>query len=69
MFNHRRKTIGKSMYYISEHNGAYIVKEIYNGSTVAKSDYRHYNVDDALEELTNIRCEQYYTDTSRQLRF
>jgi hypothetical protein len=69
MFNHRRKTIGKSVYYISEHNGAYIVKEIYNDTTVAKSKYTHYNIDDALRELATIRCEQYYTDTSRGLCF
>lgn len=69
MFNHRRKTIGKSMYYISENRGAYVVKEIFNGSTVAKSKYRHYNIDDALQELNGISCERYYTDQSRMLKF
>ena len=69
MFSHRRKTIGKSMYYISEVRGAYVVKEIYNGSTVGRSKYAHDEIDDALEELNNIRCERYYTDDSRQLRY
>lgn len=69
MFNHRRKFIGKSVYFISEHNGRYTVKEIYNGSEVAKSKYNHYNIDDALQELTNIDSEQYYTDGSRHVRF
>lgn len=69
MFNHRRKFIGKSVYFISEHNGRYTVKEIYNGSEVAKSKYTHYNIDDALQELTNIRSEGYYTDSSRSLNF
>ena len=69
MFSHRRKTIGKSMYYVSEHRGTYRVSEIFNGSTVAKSDYVHYNIEDALQELNGIRCEQYYTDCSRAIRF
>lgn len=69
MFSHRRKTIGKSVYYISEHNGCYQVKEIYNDTTVAKSKYTHYNIDDALDELATIRCEQCYTDTSQRLCF
>ena len=69
MFNHRRKTIGKSMYFISENGGRYIVKEIFNGSTVAKSKYTHYNIEDALQELNGISCEQYYSDQSRTIRF
>lgn len=69
MFNHRQKTIGKSVYYISGHMGRYVVSEVYNGVTVAKSKYTHYNIDDALQELTNIRCERYYTDSTRSIMF
>lgn len=64
MFNHRRKIIGKSVYYITE-NGGYTVTETYDGRLVAKSRYTHRRIDDALEELHNIRCERYYTDPSR----
>ena len=69
MFNHRRKTIGKSVYFVTKSNGAYIVREIYDDTTFAESKYTHYNIDDALRELATIRCEQYYTDTSRRLCF
>lgn len=69
MFNHRRKTIGKSVYYISEFFGRYVVKEIYNGHTVAKSRYTHYTIDEALQELNNIGCERYYTDCIRSIMF
>jgi hypothetical protein len=69
MFQHRRKTIGKSVYHIGENNGRYTVKEIYNGIIVAKSRYAHYNIEDALDELNSISCEQYYTDPSRRLIF
>ena len=69
MFNHRRKIIGKSLYFISESNGAYIIKEIYNGSKEAKSKYAHDEIEDALRELNLISCEQYYTDGSRAIRF
>ena len=69
MFNHRRKTIGKSMYYVSENGGSYQIKEIYDGNIVGRSDYLHHRIDDALHELENIRCEKYYTDSTRLLRF
>lgn len=62
MFEHRRKTIGKSVYYISEHRGNYIVKELYNGTKVAKSKYTHGKIDNAIQELHSINKEQYYTD-------
>jgi len=63
MFEHRRKTIGKSVYYISEHRGNYVVKEIYNGTQVAKSKYTNDKIDDAIQELHSISRERYYTDT------
>lgn len=66
MFNHRRKIIGKSVYYIVENDG-YMVREIYNDRLVASSKYTHSRIDDALEELNNIRCEQYYTDNSNKV--
>ena len=69
MFEHRRKAIGKSQYYISENNGCYIVKEIYNGSLVGKSKYIHHNIDDAISELNSISCERYYTDNSLGINF
>jgi hypothetical protein len=69
MFNHRRKTIGKSIYNIHESNGKYIICEIYNNSVLAESKYTHDNIDDALTELNNIRCERYYTDNSKQLKY
>lgn len=69
MFEYRRKTIGKSMYFISENRGNYTVKEIYNGTQVAKSKYTHRNINDALSELEAVSREQYYTDPSRQVRF
>lgn len=69
MFNHRQKTIGKSVYYISGHLGRYVVSEVYNGLTVAKSKYTHYTIDEALQELANIRCERYYTDCTRSIMF
>ena len=67
MFNHRRKTIGKSVYYINDRNGKYVICEKYNNSVLAESKYTHYNIDDALQELNNIRCERYYTDDSRAM--
>ena len=69
MFSHRRKTIGKSVYYIGENRGAYVVKEIYNGDTVGKSKYTHRTIDEALRELQSIRDERHYTDQSMAIRF
>lgn len=69
MFEHKRKTIGKSFYYISEFNGVYRIKEIYNKSIVGKSNYTHRNIDDALQELNNISTERYYTDDSKNLDY
>lgn len=69
MFDHRRKIIGKSVYFVSENNGAYTVEETYNGCTVGKSMYSHRRIEDALQELALIGCERYYTDDSRQLNF
>lgn len=65
MFNHGRKIIGKSVYYIGKDGGCYSVVEIYNGEIMTSSRYRHDRINDALEELHNIRCERYYTDPSR----
>ena len=73
MFNHRQKTIGKSVYYIENTDllgiGGYIVKELYNGTITGISKYIHRYIDDAMLELESIRCERYYTDDSRQLKF
>ena len=69
MFSHRRKIIGKSLYFVSESKGAYVVKEIYNGIKESKSKYAHDEIEDALRELASISCEQYYTDSSRAIRF
>ena len=65
MFKHRRKTIGKSVYSISSYGGRYVIEEVYNHSEVAKSNYSHYNIDDAIEELRLIDCERFYTDRTR----
>ena len=69
MFEHRRKIIGKSTYYITLNGAGYNISEIYNGTQVAKSKYTHRNINDALSELEAISREQYYTDPSRRVRF
>ena len=69
MFRHRQKTIGKSIYSITECNGYYLIVEIYNNIEAAKSPYMHYYVDDAIQELNNISTERYYTDNTRYFCF
>ena len=64
MFTHRRKTIGKSLYFISELPRSYVVKEIYNGTQVGKSKYTHRRIDDAIHELDGISRERHFTDSS-----
>ena len=69
MFNHRRKTIGKSVYYIVTLNGRYVVFEVYDKTVTGQSMYMHYYVDDAIQELTEIDREGYYTDNTRYFNF
>lgn len=73
MFNHRKKIIGKSIYYIETigilGGGGYMVKELYNNTIVGTSKYIHRYIDNAMLELDSIRCERYYTDDTRAIKF
>jgi len=69
---HRDKTIGKSLYRVVARPGGYAIREIYNdGKSFAMGLSKQFfqTVDAALEELSHISTEQYYTDPSRQVRF
>lgn len=70
---HRDKKIGKSLYRIVKHDGeGYRVMEIYNdGKTFAKaySNEQWDRVDDALQQLTLIDKERFYTDPFNSAKF
>lgn len=69
---HRDKKIGNSLYRVVKHDDGFRIMEIYNkGASFAKaySKARWQYVEDALQELSLISCERFFTDNSRQLRF
>lgn len=68
---HRDKTIGKSLYRVVARQGGYAIREFYNdGKSFAMglSKQIFQTVDAALEELSQISTERYYTDPSRQVQ-
>ena len=69
---HRDKKIGNSLYRVVKHDNDFRIMEIYNDGAMFAKSYskaRWQHVEDALQELDAIRCERYYTDTSRHLNF
>ena len=68
MFNHRQKTIGKSLYKILPGGAAFKIIEIDRSTNqiVGSSSRGWTRIDDALNELARINREHYYSDGSRR---
>lgn len=65
---HRDKRIGKSLYRVVKEINGYKILEIYNDSKefcTRKSMDTYYTSDEALQQLSSIDRERYYTDPTK----